>query len=271
MRLSIEPFDTYYNRRLLRWTGHVPRMPLTRAPRKILTSWVDNPRPLGCPQMNWGRTLKRPFWVMTFQLSSSNGARWQLIETNGLLFAVLKHRVLQKRHRPPPDKTSGHNFDTAMYPHEYKNLQGKPRWAGKMSREREKKYIQSDQPAWKSGGASATPKSRKNPVFDCAVALCTMQNALLVISNLTWLDDNALILKVEFFNFGHRCLHFSCSTDLNQRRENTFDRLLANKPDLDRPSPIFVNNRISLKKPVWATSCATQRGTESVRWAAGRR
>jgi hypothetical protein len=28
---------------------------------------------------------------------------------------------------------------------------------------------------------------KKNPVFDCAVALCTMQNALLVISNLTCL------------------------------------------------------------------------------------
>jgi hypothetical protein len=33
-RLAIEPFDTYYNRRLLRWTGHVARMPLTRAPSK---------------------------------------------------------------------------------------------------------------------------------------------------------------------------------------------------------------------------------------------
>jgi hypothetical protein len=32
---------------------------------------------------------------------------------------------------------------------------------------------------------SATPQSRKNPVFDCAVALCSMQNALVVISNLT--------------------------------------------------------------------------------------
>jgi hypothetical protein len=29
--------------------------------------------------------------------------------------------------RPPPDKTSGHNFETAMYHHEYKNLHGKPR------------------------------------------------------------------------------------------------------------------------------------------------
>jgi hypothetical protein len=54
-----------------------------------------------------------------------------------------------------------------------------------MSREREKKYIQSDQPALKPGGASAKPKLQKIPVFDCAVALCTMQNELLVISNLT--------------------------------------------------------------------------------------
>jgi hypothetical protein len=58
-RLSIEAFDTYYNRQLLRWIGHVAQMPLTRAPRKISTCWVDNPRPRGCPQMNWGRILKK--------------------------------------------------------------------------------------------------------------------------------------------------------------------------------------------------------------------
>jgi hypothetical protein len=39
------------------------------------------------------------------------------------------------------------SFDTAMYPYEYKKLQGKPRWANKMNRKREKKCIQSDQPA----------------------------------------------------------------------------------------------------------------------------
>jgi hypothetical protein len=54
-----QPFDKYYYRRLHRWTGHVARMPLTRAPRLILTSWVDSRRPLWCPQMNWGRTLKK--------------------------------------------------------------------------------------------------------------------------------------------------------------------------------------------------------------------
>jgi hypothetical protein len=51
-------------------------------------------------------------------------------------------------------------------------------------KEREK-CIQSDQPASNPGVALATPQSRESPVFDCAVALCTMQNALLVISNLT--------------------------------------------------------------------------------------
>jgi hypothetical protein len=33
--------------------------------------------------------------------------------------------------------------------------------------------------------ASQIPQSRKIPVFDCSVALCTMKNESLVISNLT--------------------------------------------------------------------------------------
>jgi hypothetical protein len=48
-----------------------------------------------------------------------------------------------------------------------------------------KKYMQSDQPAWKPGGASAIPLSRKNPVFDCSVAFCTIKNELVAVSDLT--------------------------------------------------------------------------------------
>ena len=58
-RLDIESLDTYYHRRLLRWAGHIARMPLSRAPRMFLTGWVANSRPIGCPQMTWGRTLKK--------------------------------------------------------------------------------------------------------------------------------------------------------------------------------------------------------------------
>jgi hypothetical protein len=53
-RLSIEFPDTDYHRRQL-LSGHVAQMPFSRAPRKILTCWVDNRRPLRWPQMNCGR------------------------------------------------------------------------------------------------------------------------------------------------------------------------------------------------------------------------
>jgi hypothetical protein len=58
-RLGIEPLDNYYHRRPHRWAGHVSRMPPNRLPRMLLTGWVANSRPLGCPQMTWGRTLKK--------------------------------------------------------------------------------------------------------------------------------------------------------------------------------------------------------------------
>jgi hypothetical protein len=76
---------------------------------------------------------------MTFQPSLSNGARLRLIEINGVLFAVIECRMKKKRQRPPHDKTSGLSFDTAMYPHKYKNLHRNSRLANKMNKKREKK------------------------------------------------------------------------------------------------------------------------------------
>jgi len=32
---------------------------MTRAPRQLLTGWVAHSRPDGCPEMTWGRTLKK--------------------------------------------------------------------------------------------------------------------------------------------------------------------------------------------------------------------
>jgi len=48
----------YYHNRILRWAGHVARLAMSRAPRQLLTSWVAHSRPVGCPQMTWGRTLE---------------------------------------------------------------------------------------------------------------------------------------------------------------------------------------------------------------------
>jgi hypothetical protein len=57
--LGVGSFDSYFNRRLLRWAGHVARMPMDRMPRMLLIGWVEHARPVGCPQMTWGRTLNK--------------------------------------------------------------------------------------------------------------------------------------------------------------------------------------------------------------------
>lgn len=85
-RLGIEPLETYYHRRLLRWAGHVSRMPPNRLPRMLLTGWVANPRPLGCPQMTWGRTLKKalrskdlPTEFVEWCKLAADRDRWRLV------------------------------------------------------------------------------------------------------------------------------------------------------------------------------------------------
>lgn len=58
-RLNLFSFDEYYNSRLLRWAGHVARMPMTRVPRMLLTGWVPSSRFVGAPQMTIGRTINK--------------------------------------------------------------------------------------------------------------------------------------------------------------------------------------------------------------------
>ena len=58
-RLGLYAFDEYYNCRLLRWAGHVARMPMTRMPRMLMTGWVPNSRLIGAPQMTIGRTINK--------------------------------------------------------------------------------------------------------------------------------------------------------------------------------------------------------------------
>ena len=57
-RLGILNIDNYFHNRILRWAGHVARIPVSRAPRQLLTGWVSHSRPIDCPQMTWGRTLE---------------------------------------------------------------------------------------------------------------------------------------------------------------------------------------------------------------------
>ena len=56
-RVGLASLDTYIARRQLRWAGHVARMSTARLPRKMLSSWVCQKRPQGCPQYTYGRSL----------------------------------------------------------------------------------------------------------------------------------------------------------------------------------------------------------------------
>ena len=51
--------DSYYHNPILRCAGHVARMPMPRAPWQLLPGWVAHSRPNGCPEMTWGRALKK--------------------------------------------------------------------------------------------------------------------------------------------------------------------------------------------------------------------
>ena len=57
-RLGILDIDSYFQSRILRWAGPVARMPMSRAPRHLLTGWVSHSRPIRCPEMARSRALE---------------------------------------------------------------------------------------------------------------------------------------------------------------------------------------------------------------------
>ena len=70
-RLGIQTIETYIARRQLRWLGHVWRMPTARVPKRLLTAWLPQKRPVGRPELTYGHTVVR---TMYEQLSSQGGS-----------------------------------------------------------------------------------------------------------------------------------------------------------------------------------------------------
>ena len=58
-KLKLETMEHYVSLRKQRWAGHLARMPMTRIPRQLLTSWVNQPRPHGRPQYTYGHALNK--------------------------------------------------------------------------------------------------------------------------------------------------------------------------------------------------------------------
>jgi hypothetical protein len=85
-RLVILDLGSYYNNRDLRWAGHTARMPVSRAPRQLLTGWVVHPRQVWCPEMNFGRKLKKALKrndlstdFVTWSAIARDRPRWRLL------------------------------------------------------------------------------------------------------------------------------------------------------------------------------------------------
>jgi hypothetical protein len=78
-RLGIYSLDTYYHTRLLRWAGHAARMPMTRLPRKLFTGFARNPRPVGAPQMTFGRTLNKALKARNITTTFAGPRGWSKI------------------------------------------------------------------------------------------------------------------------------------------------------------------------------------------------
>jgi hypothetical protein len=57
--LGLRSVRTYTVRRQLQWAGHMARMPHHRLPRKLLTAWCYQARPLGRPELTYGEGLNK--------------------------------------------------------------------------------------------------------------------------------------------------------------------------------------------------------------------
>jgi hypothetical protein len=69
-RLGLDSIDTYIARRQLCWLGHVSCMDYeTRLPRRMLSSWVTQRRPVGAPTMTYGRSAFKA--LSQFQVNSA--------------------------------------------------------------------------------------------------------------------------------------------------------------------------------------------------------
>lgn len=108
-QLGVQNMDYYLNTRYIRWAGHVARMSPSRLPRRMLTAWVDNPRPRGKSCNGYGHWLEKelnaagvctetralamgnyPSWV----LQAQDRATWRRVSTSNRVRYSSSNKVL---------------------------------------------------------------------------------------------------------------------------------------------------------------------------------
>ena len=97
--LGLETIDAYVSRRQLRWLGHVSRMDFdSRMPRRMLSSWVPAKRTAGCPQMTYGRSIRKA--LKKFNIAPEE---WPELAADRVAWrAAISGKPRAARRKPPP-------------------------------------------------------------------------------------------------------------------------------------------------------------------------
>ena len=73
-RTGVFELQHYVASRTLLWAGHVARMPKSRLPKRLLLSWVQEPRVSGGQEMTYGRSLARHLQYFDLPLAFTDWA-----------------------------------------------------------------------------------------------------------------------------------------------------------------------------------------------------
>ena len=102
-RTGVFDLQHYVASRTLLWAGHVARMPKSRLPKRLMLSWVQEPRLSGGQEMNFGRSLSRhlqhfglPLTFTEWASIAQDRAKWNRLATKPP-FAIGKPFLRQPR------------------------------------------------------------------------------------------------------------------------------------------------------------------------------
>ena len=97
-RTGLFSIEYYLASRTLLWAGHVARMPKSRLPKRLMLSWVHEPRIEGGQELTYGRSLERHLKQSDHLFGMGNpgaGPRWLKLVTK-VPFGIGKPQL-----RPP--------------------------------------------------------------------------------------------------------------------------------------------------------------------------
>ena len=98
IRTELDSADFHVAQRQLRWLGHVARMDFDRLPRRMLSAWTPHKRPIGAPQLTYGRAMVKAMAV--FDLEPT---RWhELAADRAAWAAMLREGIAPADFRTPP-------------------------------------------------------------------------------------------------------------------------------------------------------------------------